>query len=71
MFWGLERNQRRLSVAWPCSLCLTPPVRQVSGCSWVGWPLPFPMQALLSPFYLCPALPLPHPANPFEVSFSH
>lgn len=33
--------------------------------------LPFLMQALLSPFYLCPALPLPHPVDPFEVSFSH
>lgn len=33
--------------------------------------LPFLMQALLSPFYLCPALPLPQPADPFEVSFSH
>lgn len=33
--------------------------------------LPFLMQALLSPFDLCPVLPLPRPVDPFEVSFSH
>lgn len=26
----------------PCSVCLTALVRQVSGCSWVGWAPPFP-----------------------------